>query len=402
MAAVLAKATAWTLMSNAAMAASQWAVLAVCARLVSTAALGELAWAMAVVLPLHLCAGLQQRTAVATAGPGTVTEHIRVRLVTATVVALVATIVACSAPASVLAMTLWLALARGAEGIGEIALGRQQRVNGFAAIAWAQAARAVLQIVGAVVGVWLGHSAVAIAAGVAAGSVVALLAVELPLIARVPMLPDQSRRAWPLLVTLLPLGAGLGLYALATSVPRLVLEAQYGHAALGLFAGVAAAVALLNHVVGAMTPGAATTMAEAGRAGDAAGIRRLVAQLAGLGIAAAWASAMLSWFIGGPVLTLIFGRDFADLGRDLAVLCGATAIDLAALPVCVALTALGVWREQLPMLAVMVGVAALAAWFAIPHYGLAGVSLALAIAFCVRLVWATSLLRARLAQLAAS
>lgn len=396
---MLARATAWTLLSNAAMAVSQWAVLAVCARQVSTAALGEMAWAMAVVLPLHLCAGLQQRTAVATAGPGTMVQHIRVRVVTSLIVAIAAGGIAWSAPIGVVAITLWLALARGAEGIGEIALGQRQRAHGFAAIAGAQVARAGLQITGAVVGAWFGHSSEAIAAGVAIGSVAALLMAELPLLVRSRSHSDEARADWPLFMTLLPLGLALGLTALAGSAPRLVLEAEHGPEMLGWFAAIAAAVAVLNQVVGAMVPGLSTTLAEAGRVRDTVRIRRLVLLFALIGLAAALVAGGASLFLGGPVLAWIFGREFAQLGPELTLLCMATAVDLLALPVCVALTALGVWRQQIAMLAAMVVVATVVAWLAIPQGEIAGVSLALASAYLLRLVWAIMLLGMRLAQL---
>jgi len=383
---------AWSLISAVANALGQWLALAVVARLCGASGLGELAWAMAAVLPIHLVAGLQQRSAILAGSPGSPRDHLRLRLATGLATLLAAALAGALHGPGAAAVCVLVAAARFSEGLGEVALGFRARAGRFDHVAVAQLVRATLVAGGTALGAWRGGDALSAAAGMAAGSALTLL-VELPLLrgaAGVAHAPGM------LLVRLAPLGLALGLAALAGSLPRLVLEAVAGSAVLGTYAAAASLAAAAAAVGQAWGPGSSLRLSAMHRVGDAAGMRRLCWRVA-LGTATcAVIGAAIAVAFGDRIMGMAFGAGFAGGGLVLAGLLAVTAIDLAAAPASYALTAAGVWRAQVPMLAAATAAAGLFALVAIPPLGIAGAVLAVAMAHLVRLLWAGCLLHALL------
>lgn len=383
---------AWNLAAAVALAAGQWAALAAVARLSGLAELGSLAWAMAVVLPLHLAAGMQQRTAIIAGGPGTPGQHLRLRAVTGAAAALLAVAIGWLHGPEAAVVAGLLGAARAIEGLGEVALGFRARDHGFAAVAAAQAGRALALAAGATAGAMGG--ACGAAAGMAIGSAAALLLCELPLLRRA----EAAAAAEPLASSALfrhlaPLGAALALAALAGSLPRLVLEDLAGPAALGAFAAAATLAAAVATLGQAWLPGAARRLGRLHAAGDVVAMRSLACRLGAALGAAALAAAALAWPFGGAVLVAIFGPGLAGAGPLLCLLLVATAVDLAAGPAGALLTAAGAWRQQAAPLAAAAAAAAGAAVLLVPAWQAAGAALALLAAHALRLGWFAALVR---------
>jgi O-antigen/teichoic acid export membrane protein len=386
----LGRDSLWGLAISAASVAGQWGVLAVAARGGSLAMLGELAWALALVLPVHLVAGLQQRTALAAGTDGGLADHLRLRGATALV-----TLVSCTAlawglhGAQAAASTALVALARGWEGLGEVALGlatRAGRLPLVAAVAWV---RALALPGGAVAGLAFGGGVLGLAAGMAVGSALAC-AIELPLARGAPHGAPTPPAA--LLRRLWPLGAGLALAALVGSLPRLLLERSAGPAALGTFAAAATVATAWTTAALSWGPGASVRFGELGRAGDAVGIRRLQRRLAAVGVVGSVVLAAPAWILGDWGLALLFGPQPAGAGALLGALVAVAALDLAAAPSGYALTAGGCWLEQLPVLACAAAIAAGVTALLAPAWGVFGAVAGLAAAHAVRLAWLAALL----------
>jgi O-antigen/teichoic acid export membrane protein len=397
---MLAMAAVWNLTATAASAVAQWAVLAACARLAGAEALGELAWAAALVLPLHLVAGLQQRTALGAKAPGGDGNHLRLRLATGLVVIVAVAVWAWAPglPATVAVTALWLAAARAAEGLGEVPLGRLQHGERFAAIAVLQAIRAGLIGLGALAGLMWWGGAVGAAAGWCAGSCLALGAAELPRLRRDPAVAPLPLPAWSLFLRLWPLGVSLGLAALVGSIPRLVLGEVEGARGLAWYAAAATVAALVAQVAGAAAPATSTRIAASP---DPAAIRRLHRHLMCAAVVVALGAAAVAWGCGGWGLALLFGPDFATAGTLLALLCVVSAVDGGAMAAGTVLTARGAWLHQVPMLVAAAAVALAVAWLAVPRWGAWGAVAALAAAHALRWVWGEALVARLISRLPA-
>ncbi len=390
----LVRDAAWSLISAVANAVGQWLALAAVARICGASGLGELAWAIAAVLPIHLVAGLQQRSAILAGAPGAPRVHLRLRLVTGLAMVAVAGMIGLLHGQAAAGVCMLVGLARTCEGVGEIALGFRSRLGRLDHVALAQVARAVLVAGGTALGAWLGGNATSAAVGMAGASAVTLL-VELPLLHRA-LASGEPLTAWPLATRLAPLGVALGLAAVAGSLPRLILEAYAGAAVLGTFAAAASLAAAAAAAGQAWGPGCSLRLAAMHRAGDADGMLQLCRRVA-LGTAlAALAGAAVMAFGGSWVMTLAFGSAFAPAGPVLAGLLAATAVDLAAAPAGYALTAAGVWRPQVPMLAASAVIAGVVAVVAIPGWGIYGAVIALVAAHGFRLAWSFRMVHALL------
>jgi O-antigen/teichoic acid export membrane protein len=168
-----------------------------------------------------------------------------------------------------------------------------------------------------------------------------------------------------------PLSAVMLLKSLSSALPRLVLETSAGRAELGYFTALAsflvAATAVSTALCQAAGPGLARALSQ-DRGRFRAQLVRLLAVSTGLGALGVAAAALL----GGPVLRVVYGEEYAGFAAALAwLMVAATALHVRAI-LGTALTAMRRLRSQTAIAAITVTVASVMSVAVIPTYGLAG------------------------------
>lgn len=398
----LGKSAAWAFSGNAVFTLSQAGIVALLAKLGSPATVGRYALALAIVTPIMLLTRLQLRAVLVTdvQDEYSFSDYFGVRLCTnALGLGIVAVVVAAGDyPPETSAVIMLLGLVKWVEGVSDLMFGLLQRSDRWDVISTSTAIKGLLSLplLGAVI--WQTGSLPLGLAATAGWYLVVLAAYEIPIARRLAAERGEAFRPtlmvgvlWQVTRLALPLGLGATLVSLINSLPRYVVEAELGEQALGYFAAAAQLVIAGALPLLALGQAAATRLALYART-DAARFRRLflvlLATAAGLG-AAGVLGAMV---IGDWVLAVVYRPEYAryhDLFVWLAVGAGILFIS------CVlgyTMTALRLFRAQVPLYLVAGGVCFAGLQWFVPTHGLLGAAYANIIAWSVAVVGGVAVL----------
>lgn len=312
----------------ASQAAAQLLAAMLLARSLSTEEFGAYSLAVGVAAPMVLLVGMQLHVIAATNVDGRVNDGDLARFRLLTVIPLGVAVTGILAFAPTTRSLLWLVAAqvgwRSVDLIGEYVAGLRQRDGRFRSAAAGQALRSILAygcLVGAVLAegpLWLGMAL----GGIVASAVVTLG--DLRMVAsRLRIAPDPATGRVGVLPRLGALYGGLGVAAMLDSLvfnlPRYVVELAGGSAEVARFSigvypvmlGGVAASAVAVAVRPSLAKQYASSRAQAVRASW-----RLVLGALGVGAGLAVVGAL----VGAPLLGLLFGVEYADLGRELVIL----------------------------------------------------------------------------------
>ncbi len=369
----------WTLGGNLVYTVSQWACVAVIARSLGPADVGVFALAGAIAAPVLVLTQLQLRIVLATG----------CRQVTG---CRTSSSCACGrwsswslpwrSPASWWGPEAWpvivvFGVAKAFDSVADVLYGYHQRREEMRAIAIGQGRqrRAVGDpaVLGRLVVGFAPRRHHRVRPGSAANLCLRVVPAALASRATDTEDPRQQPVARARLVRLAaPLAVVLLLSAVATSVPRIVLEQAAGSYALGIFAGVSfvvlAAANLVNAVGNALSPRLARTHA----VGDRKGFTRVLGRgiLFGAGLGAV--GAVLALMVGDQVLGWLYGPDYGDSGTLLAALCAVSVVSFTASFLVGGVTAARRFGEQLPIAVVTCAVAVVGSILFIPRSGVPG------------------------------
>lgn len=175
------------------------------------------------------------------------------------------------------------------------------------------------------------------------------------------------RLAW----WLLPVGLALLLARGAISVPSIALERSAGLSAVGLFGALAYVHTGLNMVANTLGSATAARLRRHIRLGEVQALRVLMRRLYGISLGVAVVSVAVAWVFGAPLLTLMFGPEYAARALFTVIVFG-SSLTLLATPLITLLTAAQVLRVRLAIAAASFGVALIASLVLIPDHGLMG------------------------------
>jgi len=183
------------------------------------------------------------------------------------------------------------------------------------------------------------------------------------------------RRVWSLLIWVMPMGVALWLVRLAGSVPPIMLEHYAGLDAVGLFGALAYANTLLSMVANAMGGAASARLRRQAREGRMGSFRKLTVKMVLVALAMGLGALALTWLIGEPVLTLVFGAKYAD-GNLFLLIVAASSLSLIASPLVTAVTAMQAFRLRVLTATFSFSAGVVAALLWVPSLGAYGGGLA--------------------------
>jgi O-antigen/teichoic acid export membrane protein len=371
----------WTLAGNVVYAACQWAMLAALAKVTTVEEVGRFAFALSVTAPVFMLSNLQLRSIQATDRPGDVpfSRYLRLRVGASALscLALLLPALLHLYPPATGAAVVWLTFARAAESLSDVHYGLFQQRERMDWVAHSLIARGVTGLGALTLAVTAGASAGGAASALALAWTVCLVALDVP---RARRLESRAERTGPasrsgirnLVWTALPLGVVMMLVSLNVNIPRYAIQWQLGVQDLGLFAALSSLLTASQMVSGALGQSATPRMARLARARDAAGFRRVLGRqllfgtvlgLAGVGAAAA---------VGRPVVTLLFTAEYAARQDVLLVVAAAAAVATWASYLGYAMTALRVFRPQVPVFVTVTLATIAASVLLVPRSGILG------------------------------
>lgn len=381
----------WTFAGNGVYAASQWAILSLIAKLGDSRMLGHYALALAVSTPVVMLAHLNLRAVLATdiARRYPLGDYLAVRLFTSLAGLAAVAVLAWTAGENreVTLVILLTGLSQLVETISDIYYGALQRLERMDRIARSMMARAAVSVAALGLVLWLTRDLVAAAVALVLARAVVLLAYDRPRGSAGENLARSGwRPQWIILRTALPLGVVLMLVSLNTNLPRYAIERALGAPGLGVFAAVASFATVGATVMTALGQTASPRLARYFSQRDLASFRRLMLQLAGLSLALGAAGVLVSALFGKLVLRLVYRPEYAVHAPLLVAVMAAAAPGYLAIALGYVITSARAFAAQVPLFCAVAASCAVASWWLVPRFGLAGAALALAIASGVQIL----------------
>jgi O-antigen/teichoic acid export membrane protein len=400
MALSLRRNAAWTFLGQVVYAACHWAGFIVLGRLGGPEELGRYAFALALVTPIMLFAGLQMRELqVADATRRyRFEDYFAVRAAGVACAGLILLTIAVAGYAWQLAIAILLvAFAKGFESLSEVHYGLAHRHRRLDLVAQSMMLRGLLELLALGAGYYLTADLAVALVGVAVTRVIIWWFFDRATTRRwrgpgaAAPAGSSAKRRLELAWTALPLGIALLLVTLNPNVPRYVIEAALGLATLGLFTSMAHFVVAGRMVITAVSQAAFPRLADLHAAGDRAGFRWLLIRLIAFSALPGCVGLLIAIAFGRELLSLIYGPRFAD-GADVFPWIMLVGVVLyAQTPFGYGLTATQRIKVQPLIFFVTVVVNAVGCLLLVPAYGLFGATLAWLAAVTCQLVLSTSL-----------
>jgi O-antigen/teichoic acid export membrane protein len=388
------------LIGNLSLAALQWLLVLLVARVSGPVGAGTLALATAIVTPLALLCGLGLKVIAATSQRSESQGAEFIVVSTLGAMALAVTGLACASlpglSADVARVVLVISLVRGVENVIDVLNGMQLARGGLTLVAKSMIVRATLCGTLFSIVFLTTRSLVFALTGVLVGQLSVLLLRDLPnaalsgakfvrLVNTSLRSPDQRRSLADVARHALPLGIASVLYSLTTMMPRYFIEVYAGRAALGMFSAGSLLMAGGELIVRSQNQASGAALSRESLQPRSKEFRGTVARLLLAAVAVAGVAMIAAVFFGPLLLGFLFGPGFAE-GHSLLI-----AIAVVALPAYLAasigyvLTSLGIMRAQSVAIAVAVAVNLVSALAMVPRWGTFGAVAAWGIAICIPL-----------------
>lgn len=395
----------WTFVGNAVNAAAWWAMTIVLAQLGSPEHVGQFALGLAMTAPIFMFATLRLRDVQATdiKQDFTFGDYFAMRLSTTALALLAVTgIVIVSGYEMELALViLATAASKAIEAISDAMYGLFMQQERLDRIAKSMMIKGPLSLLGLGLGFYLTGSVFWGVVGLAMARALIMLGYD---VRNATLSLSQSststhrfiskdfprprwnagslaRLAW----LTLPLGFVTMLISFNANIPRYFIEGHLGVHQLGIFAAITALQKAAPTVVQALGRSASPRLAKYYAANNARAFRKLTLRLVATGALLGGAGVLIALVAGRPILTLLYGPEYALPGLFALVMVDA-GLDYISTMLLFAVTSARYLRIQLPLHLLTTGVVALACYLLVPSAGLQGAAMAAIIAELVRLM----------------
>jgi len=401
--------SAWMLAGNVIYSGCQWAILAALAHLGTKALVGQYVLALAISGPILAFCMLQLRSVQATDARGRygLGDYLALRCLSMGLA--LAAVLAATVAGGYRGSQGWVILAAGLtaaiDGLSDIVYGALQRCERLDRVAQSMIIKGLFSLGGAAALfaatrnlplsiLWLA----AVRGGV-------LLAWDLPQAARalgtaergsavtIDLRPRWDLRRLTALARLaLPLGVVMMLLVLNTSIPRYFVERNIDGEALGVFGALGYLSIVGAMMVTALGEAASPRLARYYAEQSSDRFLKLLVWLVVIGVGIAVAGVAVAWIGGSWILTLLYGRDYAQHHALLVWLMVAGGLSNVVSFFGYAITAARYFSVQIPLFALTAATTAVMCWWLVPGLGLIGAAWALAISAGVQLLGAALIL----------
>lgn len=404
---------AWMLAGNVSQGFTQWFLVVVLAKLGTIEMVGNFTLGLAIGLPILMFGTLSLRSIQLTDGDRLYRflDFLFLRTASLAAALLVIVIIAASAHYSVaiIASVALISLAKTGEYLSDVFYGLLQREEHMAGIAISMALRGTLSLGALAAGVWLTGSLLWGAAGMAASSLITLLAFDLPRSLALMnvgfragvrqctryLLADRGAcgRLRSLAIAGLPLGAVLMLVSLNLNLPRYFVEHSLGVRELGIFSSLTNVLAVGSVVINALGQGVTPRLAKYFESARMKDFRSLLMVAVGASLAIGAVGLAGALLFGRHALSILYQPEYASQQDSLVWLMAASAFVYAGAMLGSAVTAVRCFMPQLPLFAIAAATTAGASMILVPSLGMRGAALAILISAVVQCAGGAHLLR---------
>ena len=395
----------WAMGGYLAYLPAQWLLLIILTRLGDPETVGLFALSLAIGAPLMMFSNLRLRFVLASdmGGQFAFNHYLSLRIITAALAFIAILIIGCFVGKTVFAVGViaTIGFAKAVEDISDIFHGIQQRHEQMRRVAVSLVLKAVGSVLAFGSTYYLTGNLLLSCISLSGAWILVLIGYDIPKSRALRVLPGTARPhasshkepgderppttgGGPTLMRLaklsLPLGCVALLSSLLVNLPRYFIEAHLGAGLLGAYAAMAyliiAGTTLVNGLGQALLPRLATAFTDHNMRLFRSYCMRLLAVVAGLGIA----GILAAMWAGEQLLEAIYGSFYMAHNRVLVLLCVAGTFNCLSLILWHAITASRHFMIQAPAFLLNLLAVGILCYVLIPRYGLPGVGYALILA----------------------
>ncbi len=196
----------------------------------------------------------------------------------------------------------------------------------------------------------------------------------------------DARRLLALAQLSLPLGLVMMLITLSSRMPQYFVEHHLGEYWLGIFGALGLFGFVGTTAVTALGHSASPRLAQYYARGQTGAYCVLLLKLAACGAVIGAAGVAVTLLAGRPILTIVYGPEYAEHTHILVWTMVAAAVSYVASFVGFGITAARYFRIQMPLFALVAATTAGACFWLVPGWGLMGAALSLSVAALAQLV----------------
>jgi O-antigen/teichoic acid export membrane protein len=395
----LRKNFSWTLMGNAAYAASRWLVLVILAKLGSPEMVGEYALAVAISMPIFAFTDLNIWGVMVTDVKRSYDfgDYLGLNILTTSIGILVTLgiVAALGYGREKNLVIILITLDRVAVSISYIFYGLFQQHERMDFIATSMLIKSGLSLALISLLAYLTGNIIWICLGFVLSSVTAFFSYDFrkgflfarvnsggnPEVVKEPsaqislqprfMAAKLMKLAW----LAFPLGCVFALLSLNYNIPRYFLERYQGARALGIFAAIYAPAFGGRFILTALGNAASRRLASYYNLGSKTAYPFLLVKLGGIGLLIGVAGIVITALAGKQILHILYRAEYAEYSRAFLLLMVATAIYYLAIFMSYGITAARQFWAQIPLFAFIGTVSATACYFMVPTRGVSGAAI---------------------------
>jgi O-antigen/teichoic acid export membrane protein len=376
----------WTFAGTVFYAGCQWGILSVLAKAGSPRIVGQFALGLAITAPVFMFTNFNLRAVQATDARSEFefADYFTLRLLASllglTTVAAVAWLLPYDLATRL--VVLLVGVSKAVESLSDVIAGLLQKFERLDQVAISLVIRGALSLAAFGIVFLRAHRLpFAVVALVLAWSAVFTL-YDLRCASRLlgpagPFFRFRAQHLQRLAVVSAPLGIVMTLISLNTNIPRYILVRYLGEADLGIFASMAYTLVALSLIVNALGQSATARLARMAAAADIHCFRRIMGRLLSLGLAILIVGPPLAITAGRPVLTILYGPEYATDIKVLVVMVVTAGISAIASFLGYGMTAARSFRMQVPVIGLSTLTTTLICWLFVPRLGLIGAAYSL-------------------------
>jgi O-antigen/teichoic acid export membrane protein len=365
----------WTLAGNLTYNACQWALIVALAKLGDSEMVGRFTLALALTAPVFMLTNLNLATIQATDARGehSFGEYLGLRLVCSlmAVGVVILFLLWGGYSETVWPVVLLVAQAKAIESVSDVVHGLMQQHERLDWVAMALVYKGGASVIAMVTTLWLTRDLLCGVMSLTGVWLIVLLTYDLRRARRLACLRPSfgcatlRHLAW----VALPLGIVAGLGSLNLDLPRIFVEKHFGPKELGVLGAIGSLAASGRLVSLALSRSAAPRLAQLLAIGRQGAFRALLSKLVLLGAVVGLVGVLAAAFWGRTILSVIYTPEYAARS-DLLIWVMATAGVVAAGSFYgTACTALRVYRSQMSIHVMKVGITACFCAMLVPRFG---------------------------------
>ncbi|OUL36005.1 polysaccharide biosynthesis protein [Nostoc sp. T09] len=387
----------WTFIGNTVYVACQWGMLVVLAKLGRPEMVGQFTLGLAVTAPVVMLTNLQLRVVQATDAKKEYLfgDYLALRIIGAALALLVISIILLTSQYrwETCVVIFLVGLAKICESISDIFHGLIQQHERMDRIAISLIIKGPLSLLLLGIGVFITGNLLWGVIGLVFAWLVVLISYDIPsgaeILNRMSKVEDRAftfQPRWHLATVkklawlCFPLGFVMMLVSLNTNIPRYFIAQYLDERSLGIFAALAYLMVGGKIVVNALAESSSPRLAKYYAQGNGIAFRKLLLKLVGIAAVQGVIVILVAVVGGKEILTILYKPEYAQHADLFVLLMIAATIDYISTFLSYGMTAARYFRIQMPLLAAVSTISAIACLFLIPIRGLHGAAIALIIA----------------------